>query len=118
MNRISEKARRLTSQRGLEGRIDIDRAARQFGFTIDERINRAREITVGHWISVAASMGHRESRWAIAHGIGHIVLHKREANHVRLQLRGHATDQYEREAELFAYSITRVLYGIEILMDG
>ncbi len=61
------------------------------------------EIVVGSSVAVSNHLDDPEWRWAIAHAIGHRVLHG--SNHVWLRTCTHLSEKLEAEAELFAYNL-------------
>ncbi len=62
------------------------------------------EILVKDTLGVSAALGTAEQRWAIAHAIGHHMLHA-EANSVWLRARTLLPDKFERQAEDFAFHL-------------
>ena len=106
MRAIKLESRRIRALLGLSGLVDVYEVARQLGVRVDERLfsgKKVHEITIGvDRIAVRRQLGYRERRWAIAHGLGHTVLHTRRQNHVWLNISGQSTDKFEREAEEFA----------------
>ena len=61
------------------------------------------EIIVGRSIAFSDELNDQERRWAIAHGIGHRVLHP--GNQIWLRSRTGLAIPFEREAEGFAYGL-------------
>ena len=105
MRTVRQKSSEIRARLGLSGRVDVDWVARQLGIRIDERLflgQKVNEITIGDRIAVRRQLGPRTRRWAIAHGIGHAVLHAGQGNHVFLNISGQSTDKLEREADEFA----------------
>ena len=97
--------RRIRRQLRLQGRVDVLKTAEQLGLSVDWRVfrgGRVQEITVGDRIAVDPRLPGSHRRWAIAHGIGHAVLHRDSPNHVWLQLQGELPHRFELEAEHFA----------------
>ena len=78
------------------------------GMEIDERQLRAQEvdeIAFGSNIAVGDQLSEPERRWAVAHAIGHYVLHGRSTNHIWLRTCTQLSDKLERQAEDFAYAL-------------
>ena len=61
------------------------------------------EITVKRSIAVSTELDYARQRWAIAHGIGHRILHP--GNAVWAQAHTAVAIPFEREAEGFAYGL-------------
>ena len=61
------------------------------------------ETMVGRSMAVSHDLNDQERRWAIAHGIGHRVLHP--GNQIWLRSRTGLAIPFEREAEDFAYGL-------------
>ena len=90
----------------LKGSVDMQELADRMGLQIDLWHLPAadvHEITVGRSVGVSSELEGLERRWAIAHGIGHLVLHP--GNHVWLRAHTMLAIPYEREAEAFAYGL-------------
>ena len=101
------KAKRLREQCGVKGRVDIEAVAHLLGLEVDYRTftgTEIDEITVGSCIAVADHLDEPAQRWAIAHAIGHHMLHA-EANSVWLRARTRLADKFERQAEDFAFHL-------------
>ena len=111
ISRARIKAREVIDKFTLEGtgKLDVELMAAALGFevdTVDFLGKRVQEITIGNHIAVRSTLGYRRRRWAIAHGIGHAIMH-RHGNHVWLQTdeRRSQYDTHEREAEDFAHEL-------------
>ena len=105
--RARDKGRLLRQKYGLTRRVDVEALAEAMGLRIDVRDDLPpedlHEITIGRRIAVSAEICDQDRRWAIAHGIGHRILHP--GNHVWLRAHTMLTIPYERQAEEFAYGL-------------
>ena len=109
MNRTGiREAKGVVRKLGLKGPVDVEDVADRLGISVavrEFRGQKVQEITIGKYIAVRSDLKYRERRWAIAHGIGHVLLH-REGNHVWLHTKqGRSRSQHEREAEAFAHEL-------------
>ena len=100
------KGRLLRQYYGLNGRVDAQGLADAMGLHV--RIwplpaAEVHEITICGVIGVSADLDDAERRWALAHGIGHRILHPGNA----VWARAHTLlgNRLEREAEEFAYGL-------------
>ena len=103
-----EKARRLRTKHKLEGRVDVVAVAEMEGLEVDYRTFSDRqldEVTVGRSIAVGDHLDEASRRWAIAHAIGHHVMHGSSVNQVWLRTCTLLPDKLEAEAETFAYCL-------------
>ena len=101
-----DKGRLLRNKYGITGRVDVQNLADRLGLQIDLwhlPPDDVQEVTVGSSIGVSAELDHTERRWAIAHAIGHRILHP--GNIARLRVRKMQGMPFEREAEQFAYGL-------------
>ena len=102
------QANTLRHNLNLSGRVDVYEVAEALGLEVYVREFRApelHEVTVNSSIAVAKHINEPERRWAIAHAIGHIVLHGQTGNHIWLRAHTLLTDKLEAEAEQFAYHL-------------
>ena len=103
----SEIRRRLGISRG--SRVNVWDVAGKLGLEVYRRSFRGaklQEITIGRRIAISDRLTQRNERWAIAHGIGHAVLHRGAANHVWLHTKGgESADDFETEADTFAFHL-------------
>ena len=107
--RALAEGRRVCTDLNLFGKVDVDEVARALGIQIDSidfMGDNIHEIAIGKCIAVRSTLEYRARRWAIAHGIGHVLLHP-EGNHVWLHMNEQRKDrdQYEIEAESFAHEL-------------
>ena len=101
----SREIRRLL---GIRGWLDVMKVAALLDLAVDIRSFRGRnvqEITIGKSIAVGDHLRLHQRRWAIAHGIGHTVLHRDSPNHVWLNMNDRFPDKFELEAEYFAFHL-------------
>ncbi len=101
------KALNLKKELSLEGSLDIYDVAQEMGLEIDFVPLRSdlHEITVGSNIAVSTKIDAPSQRWAVAHAIGHIVLHGSRINQLWLRAHTLLTDKIESDAERFAYHL-------------
>ena len=103
-----QEAEHLRRICGASGRVNVEEVAHLVGMEIDERQFRAQEvdeIAFGSNIAVGDQLREPERRWAVAHAIGHYVLHGRATNHIWLRTCTQLPDKLERQAEDFAYAL-------------
>ena len=101
-----DKGSLLRHKYGITGRVDVQEPADRMGLQIDLwhlPAEYVQEVTVGSCIGVSAELDDTERRWAIAHAIGHRVLHP--GNIARLRVGKMQGMPFEREAEAFAYGL-------------
>ena len=101
--RAREKGRLLRHKYALTGNVDAQDLAERLGlevFSWPLPANEVHETMVGRSID---ELNDQERRWAIAHGIGHRVLHP--GNQIWLRSRTGLAIPFEREAEDFAYGM-------------
>ena len=104
--RAREKGRLLRQKYGLTGAVDAQDLADRLGLRVDLwplPAAEVHEITRGRRIAVSDELNDQERRWAIAHGIGHRIMHP--GNHSWLRAHTWLTVGWEREAEHFAYGL-------------
>ena len=88
----------------LSGQIDIEEVAGSLGLTIVPwKFDRVDEAKVGNMVAVSSKLSRPQRRWAIAHAIGHHLLHP--GNHLSLRAKTMLAVKYERESEDFAYGL-------------
>ena len=100
------KGRLLRQKYGLTGAVNVEELADVLGLRVDWRhmpADELHEITIGRNIAVSSQANRQERRWAIAHGIGHRILHP--GNHVWLRAHTMLAIPNERQAETFAYGL-------------
>ena len=109
METVWKECNAIRKRLGLRGWVDIDDVIRQLGYRIDELAftgPNVREVTVGNSIGVKRGLSTRERRWALAHGLGHLVLHSEAGNQVWLYLSDKSSPgRQEQEAETFAHHL-------------
>ncbi len=106
MNAV-ELGRRLRHELGLHGRVDVEGVAWRIGVSVDDwdlPVDEVHEVTAGRNIGVAAGLDDDLRRWAVAHGIGHCLMHE-GANYLWLRASSFLHDRYERQAEHFALGL-------------
>ena len=89
---------------GLSGKIDISEVACNLEVKInlwDLPANEVHEVMVRGSVAVSRDLDEPTRRWAIAHAIGHHLMHS--SNHLWLRMETHLNDKLEAEAEQFAY---------------
>lgn len=104
MNRAQRKAVELRKKLGLSGRVDAEAVAGIVGLEVMSwPLEVQEEMQMGRYIGVAERLDPPRRRWAIAHAIGHKLLHP--GNH--LWVRDHTSlgSLFEREAEDFARAL-------------
>ena len=104
--RATDKGRLLRRKYRLTGGVDVEALADSMGlrvYTWDLPAAEVHEMMLGRDIAVSEELDAPARRWAIAHGIGHKVLHPGN----QLWLRAHTmlAIPYERQAEQFAYGL-------------
>ena len=103
-----QEAKQLRGKCRLSGRADVVAVAELLGLRVDEwplPVNEVHEVFVKDSIGVATEASDADKRWAIAHGIGHYILHS-AGNQVWLRAHTGLSDKLERQAEDFAYHLT------------
>ena len=104
--RARDKGRLLRGKYQLTGAVDVEALADSMGLRVhtwDLPAAEVHETMLGRNIAVSDELNDQERRWAIAHGIGHKVLHPGN----QLWLRAHTmlAIPYERQAEQFTYGL-------------
>ena len=103
-----QEASRLRRQCGASGQVRVEEVAHLVGLEIDGRQFRVREvdeIAYGSGVAVAYHLDAPDQRWAVAHAIGHRVLHGTSWNQVWLRTCTQLPDKLEAQAEQFAYHL-------------
>ena len=96
----------LRQKYGLTGAVDVQELADRLNLRValwDLPAAEVHEITRGRRIAVSDELSDQERRWAIAHGIGHRIMHP--GNHSWLRAHTWLAVSWEREAEQFAYGL-------------
>ena len=97
--RTKDKGRLLRRKYRLSGQVDAVALAEVMGLRADFWQLPAKDLheaTRGRNIAVAADLDGTEQRWAVAHGIGHRILHP--GNHLWLRATTMLTVPYERQS--------------------
>ena len=97
--RAKHKGRLLRRKYRLSGQVDAVALAEVMGLRVDFwqlPVKDLHEATRGRNIAVAADLDATEQRWAVAHGIGHRILHP--ANHLWLRATTMLAVPYERQS--------------------
>ena len=101
------EAERIRRACRASGRVAIEEAVNLLGMQIDGRRFRGvklDEIAYRGNIAIGGHLSEPERRWAIAHAIGHRVLHTK-GNQVWLRTCTQLSDKLEAQAEQFAYHL-------------
>ena len=104
MSRAQRRGADLRRQLGLSGRVDAEDVANIMGYRVERLpLVKQKEIEVDGIICIADSLGPEDSRWYIAHSLGHKVMHPGNQLWVyRNTLLGY---RHEREAQDFAHTL-------------
>lgn len=104
MTRAERKGADLRHKLGLTGRVDAEAVANMHGYQVVRwPLAKQRELEVAGVICVAERLGPEESRWYIAHALGHKLLHP--GNHLWIYRKTMLGYRYEREANDFAHTL-------------
>ena len=104
MTRARRKGAALRRKLGLTGRVDAEAVANMFGYPVKRLpLVKQREIEVEGYICIADRMGPEESRWYVAHALGHKTMH--EGNQLWVYKNTLLGGKYEREAQDFAHAL-------------
>ena len=104
MTRAQRKGVDLRRKLGLTGRVDAEAVANIMGYRVERLdLKVQKELEVGGFICIAERLGPEESRWYIAHALGHKVMHP--GNHLWIYRRTMLGYRYEREANDFAHTL-------------
>jgi hypothetical protein len=102
-----ELGRILRHELGLHGRVDVEGVALGIRVRVDDwdlPVDEVHEVTAGRNIGVAAGLDDDHRRWAVAHGIGHCLMHE-GVNDLWLRADSFLHDRHERQAEHFALGL-------------
>ena len=91
----------------VHGRLNVENMTHLLGMDFDGRRFKGvklDEISCGGNIGLSDHMSEPERRWAMAHALGHAVLHAK-GNQVWLRTCTQLPDKLERQAEGFAYAL-------------
>ena len=102
------KAKEIRRQWDIDGRVNVEWLADTLGLEVFRRTfvgDGVEEITVDGCIGVDEDLDERKQRWAIAHAIGHHVMHGSSWNQVWLRTCTLLPDKLEAQAEHFAYHL-------------
>ena len=104
MNRARQRGADLRRKLGLTGRVDAEAVANMYGYPVVRwPLVKQRELEVAGYICIADRLGPEESRWYIAHALGHKMMHPGNQLWVyRKTLLGY---KHEREANDFARAL-------------
>ena len=99
------EGRRLRRHFGYEGRVEVDDLAEALGLEVLAwpLAGRVQEVLMEGVVAIGDDLGPQERRWAVAHAIGHHLLHS--GNLVYLRLATLLVPKLEREADDFAYGL-------------
>ena len=104
MTRAQQRGAALRRQLGLTGRVDVEALANMCGYEVKRLpLVTQKELEVGGYIGIADHLGPEESRWYIAHSLGHKVMHP--GNHLWVYRKTWLGCKYEREANDFARNL-------------
>ncbi|MDE2843840.1 MAG: ImmA/IrrE family metallo-endopeptidase [Chloroflexota bacterium] len=115
MTRAERKGAALRRRLGLTGRVDAEAVANTFGYLVKRLpLVKQKEIEVDGFIGIADWLGPEESRWCIAHCLGHKTMH--EGNQLWVYKKTMLGAKYEREADDFAHAL--LIDGREVAEAG
>jgi hypothetical protein len=104
MTRAEKRGAALRRKLGLTGRVDAEAVADIMGYPVKRLpLVKQREIEVDGYICIAERLGTEESRWYIAHALGHKMMHP--GNHLWVYQKTMLGYRYEREAQDFAHTL-------------
>ena len=104
MTRAQRKGAALRRKLGLTGRVDAEAVANMHGYPVVRwPLVKQKEIEVDGYIGIAERLGPEESRWYIAHALGHKMMH--EGNQLWVYQKTMLGYRYEREADDFAHAL-------------
>ena len=76
MNRAQQRGAALRRKLGLTGRVDAEAVANLHGYPVKRLpLEKQKELEVAGYICIADGLGPEESRWCIAHALGHKMMH-------------------------------------------
>ncbi len=101
------EAETLRRKCGLSGQANVVEIAHMLGLEAYERAmppDELHEVIVKNNIAVAEQLDRPAQRWAVAHGIGHFIMHS-HLNNIWLRANSGLADKLEREGEDFAFHL-------------
>ena len=101
------EAERLRQRCRITGPADVSGVTEMLGLRVDEwplPAGELHEVFVKDSIGVSTDVSEADERWAIAHGIGHYILHS-AGNQIWLRANTGLSDKLEAQAEQFAYHL-------------
>ena len=108
MTRAHRKGAALRRKLALTGRVDAEAVANLYGYPVNRLdLKVQKELEIAGFICIADRLGPEESRWYIAHCLGHKTLHP--GNQLWVYRKTMLGYKHEREANDFAHTL---------LMDG
>jgi len=104
MNRARQRGAELRGKLGLSGQVDAEGLANLHGYQVKRLpLVKQKELEVAGIICIAERLGPEDSRWYIAHALGHKLMHPGNQLWVyRKTLLGY---KLEREANDFARAV-------------
>ena len=102
-----KEAERLRQRCRITGRADVSGVTEMLGLRVDEwplPAGELHEVFVKNSIGVSTDVIEADKRGAIAHGIGHYILHS-AGNQIWLRANTGLSDKLEAQAEQFAYHL-------------
>ncbi len=115
MTRAQRRGADLRRKLGLTGRVDAEAVANMHGYPVVRwPLVKQKEIEVDGFIGIAERLGPEESRWYIAHALGHKMMH--EGNQLWVYKNTMLGARYEREADDFAHSL--LTDDLEAIREG
>ena len=104
MTRAQRRGAELRHKLGLTGRVDAEAVANLLGYPVKRLpLVEQREIEIAGFIGIAQRLGPEESRWYVAHALGHKTMH--EGNQLWVYKHTMLGTKYEREAQDFAHAL-------------
>lgn len=115
MTRAERKGAELRRKLGLSGWVDAEAVANVLGYLVQRwPMSVQKEIEVDGVIGIAERLGPEESRWCIAHSLGHKIMHP--GNQLWVCQNSMLGNKLEREANDFAHAL--LVDGQEALAAG
>ena len=115
MTRAERKGAALRRKLGLTGRVDAEAVAGMMGYRVERLdLKVQKELEVGGYICIAERLGPEESRWYIAHALGHKTMHP--GNQLPVYRYTMLGWKHEREANDFAHAL--LMDGREAMKEG
>ena len=104
MNRAQQRGAALRRRLGLTGRVDAEALANLHGYQVKRLpLVKQKELEVAGIICIADRLGPEESRWYIAHALGHKLMHP--GNQLWVYHKTMLGYKLEREANDFARAL-------------